>query len=446
MTAPATKTIPLEDALGIFSLSKNLPLLAKLGEEFVANAPQSVKPCCAWDAGSLSRKPHQTSPEPHLCLLLDMGGTHTKVGYRDSAGGWNPILDHHNDWFESKRDTSLPLLHAFFRTLLSETVQACPTLTTTKLPIRLGVIWSNQIKTKRFQSRKTRGVTGLVHGYQSGGYRKGEWFLKEIRNGDDVGATLLAECERASLTPEVMVLGNDTLFTLFAVPDAHAGVVMSSGGNCTLVGTGTDDKDELYNSELGGMFMIPAELLSVGDVAFMKSRGISSLSLEELSAGTWFPSMVASHIIEAAVTPGGEELKQLAEDIQAKRLVVTNRSLSGLLGGTETIFSAYPETLRSALYPLVAALVGRGAVLAGLLCYLSVVGQLRAGLKTAVVSLDSSMARHFPLYLEGMKRAITALSPQGVTIDLRLMAPINLAEGIEISVPLQGAAAALTNH
>jgi hypothetical protein len=243
-----------------------------------------------------------------------------------------------------------------------------------------------------------------------------------------------------------MVLGNDTLFTLFAVPDAHAGVVMSSGGNCTLVGTGTDDKDELYNSELGGMLMIPAELLSVGDVAFMKSRGISSLSLEELSAGTWFPSMVASHIIEAAVTPGGEELKQLAEDIQAKRLVVTNRSLSGLLGGTETIFSAYPETLRSALYPLVAALVGRGAVLAGLLCYLSVVGQLRAGLKNAVVSLDSSMARHFPLYLEGMKRAVTALSPQGITIDLRLMAPINLAEGIEISVPLQGAAAALTNH
>ena len=44
MTAPATKTIPLEDALGIFSLSKNLPLLAKLGEEFVANAPQNVTP------------------------------------------------------------------------------------------------------------------------------------------------------------------------------------------------------------------------------------------------------------------------------------------------------------------------------------------------------------------------------------------------------------------
>lgn len=446
MTAPAAQTIPLEETLGILAIGNNLPLLGKLGAEFVLNASKGVKPCCAWDAGSLSRKPHHNRVEPHLCLLLDMGGTHTKVGYRDSSGSWNPILDHHNDWFESKRDPSLPRLQAFFRTLLLETLQACPALITTKLPIRLGVIWSNQIKTRRFENGKTRGVTGLVHGYQSGGYRKGEWFLKEIKNGDDVGATLLAECERASLIPEVMVLGNDTLFTLFAVADAHAGVVMSSGGNCTLVGTEDRDKDELFNSELGGMLMIPAELLSAGDVAFMKSREISSLSLEELSAGTWFPAMVASHIIEASVTPGGDDLKQLADDIQAKRLVVTNRSLSGFLGGAETIFSAYPEASRSALYPLVAALVERGAILAGLLCYLSVVGQIQAGLKVAVVSLDSSMARHFPLYLEGMKRAVAALSPHGVTIDLRLMTPLNIAEGIEISVPLQGAAAALTNH
>lgn len=446
MTASATQTTRLEDTLGIRTISDNLKRLATLGEQFVANAPLGKKPCCAWDAGSLSRKPGPDQATPHVTLLLDMGGTHTKVGYRDTEGSWIPVLDHHNDWFESKRDSSLPLLQGFFRTLLSETVDAAAFLKTSTLPIRMGVIWSNQIKTKRFQSGKTRGVTGLVHGFQSGGYRKGEWFLKQIKNGDDIGAALLAECEHAGLTPEVMVLGNDTLFTLFAVEDAHAGVVMSSGGNCTLVGTEGADKDELFNSELGGMFMLPPELLSVGDLAFAKSRGVASLSLEELAAGNWLSAMVTAHILEAAKVAGGESLKKLAADIEAKSFVVTNRSLSGLLAGTDTVYTVYPADTRATLQSLLTALVERGAILAGLLCYLSVVNQVQAGLKHAIISLDSSMARHFPGYHDGMQRTLGILSPSGVILDLRLVSPLNVAEGIEVSVPLQGAAASLSHH
>jgi hypothetical protein len=446
MTVPAAQTVPLDDVFRSHKVAENLSSLATLGESYVLNAPLGRKPCCAWDAGSLSRVPRGVHVQEHLCLLMDMGGTHTKVGYRDASGTWTPILDHHNDWFESKRDPALPLLQAFFRTLLSETVNACPLLTTTPLPIRLGVIWSNQVKTKRFDTGRTRGVTGLVHGFQSGGYRKGEWFLKGIKNGDDIGEVLLNECERLSLSPEVMILGNDTLFTLFAVKGAHAGVVMSSGGNCTLVGVTTEDKDELYNSELGGMFMLPENVLSAADYAFMKTRAISSLSLEELSAGTWFPAMVAAHIAQAATTPEGSTLKQVTSDIASKELVITNRALSGLLRGTETIFSSYPEPIRATLQTLVSSLVDRGATLAGLLCYLSVINQVKAGLRHAVVSLDSSMARHFPGYLDGIKRTCSALVPTGITIEICLLSPIQLKEGLEISVPLQGAAAALANN
>lgn len=445
MTASAAQTVSLIDLLGVHKVAESLPSLVALGESYVANAPLGKTPCCAWDAGSLSRQPRSTSVPEHLCLLMDMGGTHTKVGYRDSSGTWTPILDHHNDWFESKRDTDLPLLQAFFRTLLAETLRLCPLLSTTSLPIRLGVIWSNQIKTKRFVSGATRGVTGLVHGYQSGGYRKGEWFLKGIKNGDDVGAILLSECERLKLLPEVMILGNDTLFTLYAVKNAHAGVVMSSGGNCTLVGVGGDDRDELYNSELGGMLMLPEQVLSRGDTAFMRSRSIASLSLEELSAGTWFPAMVSAHISEAATTPQGGPLAEIARPIATKQLVITNRSLSGLLRNSETIFSPHSEPSKDALRSLVTSLVERGATLAGLLCYLSVSNQLKAGLKNAIVSLDSSMARHFPGYLEGVRRTCSLLAPAGSVIEIELVSPIHVAEGLEISVPLQGAAAALAN-
>jgi hypothetical protein len=221
---------------------------------------------------------------------------------------------------------------------------------------------------------------------------------------------------------------------------------MSSGGNCTLVGVTTEDKDELYNSELGGMFMLPENVLSAADYAFMKTRAISSLSLEELSAGTWFPAMVAAHIAQAATTPEGSTLKQVTSDIASKELVITNRALSGLLRGTETIFSSYPEPIRATLQTLVSSLVDRGATLAGLLCYLSVINQVKAGLRHAVVSLDSSMARHFPGYLDGIKRTCSALVPTGITIEICLLSPIQLKEGLEISVPLQGAAAALANN
>jgi hypothetical protein len=446
MSESATQANSLEKKLGIHRIAENLPKLVTLGEQIVSNAPTGKTPCCAWDAGSLSRRLSTKPAIPHQTILLDMGGTHTKVATKNPNGEWALLFDHLNDWFEPKRDPALPLLQGFFRVLVQELVATLPSLKTSGLPVRVGVIWSNQIKTKRFTSGKTTGVTGIVHGYQSGGYRKGEWFLKGINNGDDIGALLLAEFTHGRVTPEVMVLGNDTLFTLFAAPGAHAGVVMSSGGNCTLVGTSDTDTDELYNSELGGMFMLPAEMLSLGDEEFAKSRYLTSLSLEELSAGNWFPHMVTAHINVAAKLPEGSDLSPIAAALSNDDHLISNRSLCDLLAGDCSIFATFPSQSITALKTLVAALVERGALLAGVMTYLSVVSQLRAGEKNTLISLDSSMGRYFPNYFETMKSCIARIALPGHQVETTLVHPIQLPTGGDISVPLQGAALALASN
>lgn len=439
MTESGTTT-PLDRALGINRVVDNIDELVSLGEQFVSNAPHGTPPCCAWDAGSLSRR-HSSKPvTPHQTILLDMGGTHTKVATHNTSGEWALLFDHLNDWFEPRRDPSLPPLQGFFRVLVQEVVASLPSLRTGEVPLRVGVIWSNQIKTRRFSHGGTTGVTGIVHGYQSGGYRKGEWFLKGIHNGDDIGALLLAEFAHGGITPEVMVVGNDTLFTLFAVPGAHAGVVMSSGGNCTLVGVSETERDELFNSELGGVFMLPESLLSEGDKEFATSRGISLISLEELSAGNWFPSMVTAHVIAAGRLPEGRSLAPVASALIAESLSLTNRALCDLLLDSDTIFGSFSPASIEALRLLTRSLVERGATLAGIMTYLSVVTQLRAGEKKALVSLDSSMGRYFPHYFDTMRRCISRITLPGHAVETVLVHPIELASGGDISVPLQGAA------
>lgn len=443
MATPATQPTPLDRALGIHHVAENIDTLVKLGEEIVTNAPSGKKPCCAWDAGSLSRRLSAKEATPHHTILLDMGGTHTKVATKTLDGGWTLLFDHLNDWFEPKRDPALPLLQGFFRTLVAELVTALPSLRTSGLPLRVGVIWSNQIKTKRFTTSTTSGVTGIVHGYQSGGYRKGEWFLKGIHNGDDIGALLLAEFTHGGITPEVLLLGNDTLFTLFAVPGAHAGVVMSSGGNCTLVGTSESDRDELYNSELGGMFMLPSKFLSLGDQDFAKGRNLSSLSLEELSAGNWFPQMVTAHIATASKLPEGANLSVITDALKKGEVTINNRSLCDLISSESATFASFSPEVRATLRDLVVTLVERAASLAGVLTYLSVAPQLKAGETRALVSLDSSMGRYFPEYFEILKRCVARITPPNRVVEVTLVHPIELTGGGDISVPLQGAALAL---
>jgi len=218
---------------------------------------------------------------------------------------------------------------------------------------------------------------------------------------------------------------------------------MSSGGNCTLVGTTDTDRDELYNSELGGMFMLPSTLLSSGDQEFARGRNLSSLSLEELCAGNWFPQMVTAHIVTAAKLSEGTPLSAISQALLRGELTINNRSLCDLIASESATFASFSPEARTALKELVVALVERAANLAGILTYLSVVSQLKNGEKRALVSLDSSMGRYFPGYFEILKRRVARITPPNHVVEVTLVHPIELSDGGDISVPLQGAALAL---
>jgi hypothetical protein len=438
MTSDQSSIEALRIKLGVNRVRDHLSTIQALGEQMTANAPTGSAPCCAWDAGNIARQGSLASPSSTPRILLDLGGTHTKVATISPTGEWQLLFDHNNEWFKNQRAPSLSSIAGFFRVLAHEIRQRIPQ----GVPVRVGVIWSNQITTKRFETSTTRGVTGIVSGLDSGGYRKGEWFLHDLVNGDDLGALLLCALHEQNIQPEVLVFGNDTLFTLFAAPSAHAGVVMSSGGNCTLVGTDATNKDDLFNSELGGMLLIPHQALSDGDLALLKKKNASTLALEELCAGNWFAESVHTHLEIASQYAEGAALRPL---LQAD-LEISNRSLSAFIAKEPNAFIQLDLETQTLLRDITSALIDRASLLAGLLTYLSVIDQVKAGLRKVTVSLDSSMARHFQGYLNGIQNAVNALRPKGVEISIELIHPIELPEGTEISVPMQGLAQIISNY
>jgi hypothetical protein len=150
--------------------------------------------------------------------------------------------------------------------------------------------------------------------------------------------------------------------------------------------------------------------------------------------------MVTAHVIAAGRLPEGRALAPIASALIAESLSLTNRALCDLLLDSDTIFGSFSPASIEALRLLTRSLVERGATLAGIMTYLSVVTQLRAGEKKALVSLDSSMGRYFPHYFDTMRRCISRITLPGHAVETVLVHPIELASGGDISVPLQGAA------
>jgi len=444
MVAPAYQANRLADLLGVFRIQAAELELAQLGELYLANAPFSKgSPSCAWDSSEIRLPNSPSAAAPREAVLIDIGGTQTKVGHQGSNGAIRCVLDQPNTWFKGRAPSEHELpLESFLSGLVAEIQRALPNLGPR---CSLGLIWSNQVQCVPIKMERTTGVSGIVRGRKTGGYRKGEWFLDGLRDGDDVGAIFLRTLNRGGWSPEVFLLGNDTIFTLFATPGATAGVVMSSGGNCTAIGEEGREKGHIINTELGGNLKIPQHLLSDGDIFCAESRGISSLSLEELCAGTWFPHLVYSHVCAAAKVPDGATLVPLRDELVSGEITLTNRMLVASLGTAP--HGNTPASITKAgeaWTDLLTALVNRAGTLAGLLSYLSVHSQLEAPLQPVVVSLDSSMARHFPGYVEALTASSKARCGSHAA-TVALVRPLEASGAGDISVPMQGIARALNS-
>jgi len=124
----------------------------------------------------------------------------------------------------------------------------------------------------------------------------------------------------------------------------------------------------IINTELGGHLKLPEHLLSDGDRACATFRGVSSLALEELCAGTWFPHIVYAHVCAAVELPEGAPLTNLRDALVSGEVSLTNRMLvAALKQHSPTSLPAEVASAGSTFVQLLESLVNRAGLLAGYL-------------------------------------------------------------------------------
>lgn len=436
--------------LDLLARPEALTSLVATGEIMIENAARgSTFPRCAWDSSGLQLMDTHHTLAPCTTLLIDIGGTHTKVAVAREEDEFEFLFDEQNESFRPVSPHTGPALHEFLGALCGRIVAIAPALVGGPAPVRVGVIWSNQMTALPIETPTLSGITGLVSGLREGGYRKGEWFLDGLRDGDDIGREFQHALASSGINSDVLVLGNDTVFTLFARPCSHAGVVVSSGANCTLVGPGSAGENTIFNSELGGMLLLPDSMLSKGDRIFGAKRTGDLLAIEELCGGAWFTDLCVSHIEALSELPEGSGLLPIRDAINAGILSLSNHALSALLRDRSSVseeFKGFDASAVETLRALAEALVHRAGAFAAVLIYLSVSSQIKRGDRALNIALDSSMARHFVGYHTSIEAHLKTLLPDDATYSLQLVEPIKLPGGAEITVPMIGLERALREY
>lgn len=439
----------MKGLLGIDNLESSLATLIALGEAHLRAAAvgRSFTHCMREPSRIKRISSNIQLTGTGLILAIDIGGTSVKASVadfrRDHPNTWHVLFQRENAELLDTGDGALPLgvfaknlAHAVNEALQRRALQ----------PHEVGsisLVWSNQVQTAPLTLDTTRGVTGFVTGIEAGSYRKNEWFIQGLHDGFDLGTLFLSAFADVGCTPQVFLLGNDTVFTLTALPGAHGGVVASSGGNCTDIGTLGSESDHIFNTELGGLCKVPTELLSDGDLALAHRSG-AAIALEDLMSGKWLPLLLDEHLKLLATRPR-EESHALAASLVENSEHFTTRDIRAILLDDELrpeLQSILPHGGRErALVRLIAsALTIRGGIAAGALCYFSVFNQLCEHPFAPLISLDSAMARHLPGYFDAVKRTFTTLiKKHAVEGQIVLMRPKQLSDGHEISVPLIGA-------
>ena len=441
------------DAIGMCTLERHYAEFVALGTEMADRAVSGEPgPAFAHDASCVSAN---SPPAKLRCrlLVIDVGGSHTKVGLaeRQASGDqrWQTLLDRPNEDFDIGDAGVLPI-ERFTRALAQFIEDALPGPPGGRRQIGgVGVIWSNALRSVRLAEGPgpTRGVSGLITGVETAkSYRKGEFFVKGLTDGYDIGRAFLATLADRGIVPRAFVVGNDTVFTLKACDNADGGMVASTGANATDV----DQDGWIYNTEMGGLCPIPAEWLSEGDKILLAARPEGSgVALEDLMAGKWLPRIFEGHVL-ALAEQGLPELQPLAEEI--RRHVAEGSDLFGgedltrLLQRRSTpVLEQLPggvwnDRSRELARELLAALVARAGKLAAAMAYFSLLHRL-ATKDHVVLSLDSSQARFLPGYLDAMRQALDGLIGAGKRATVLLQNP----EG-DITVPMKGLAATLAGE
>ena len=372
-------------------------------------------------------------------LAIDVGGTRTKVCIRTSANGnidWLEILDLDNN--QLKTEGALSGLSRMTLELGKQIAISCQSKEIALKFDGISIVWSNKLECFPLIG-ELRGVGAKVFGSQSGqGYRKGEWWNSDIADGDSISDAFKTGLSASSIDCKILVVGNDTVFTAKALPNAHAGVVASTGANCTIVPPGSSI---LYNSECAAGIEPPASFLGLKHETAKLPNSNFPIKFEDLCAGKGLALLFQLYISEALMR-GANQLTSIEQalekaPINAKEFAsIAAGNITETLGGRIT--SKIDDTAIKSSLEIAQQIVKNAGKMCAVLILISIANQLES-LDEILVALDSSQARFVPGYKEAIDSFLSEWNKKNnKKIRYELLAP----QG-QISVPLRGAANAI---
>lgn len=371
-------------------------------------------------------------------ILIDIGGTSTKVGTRlnNSSESWQILMEYPNDSFQGSHGSEGALEH-FANSVATQTVQSLKGRSSDlSAGWGLGIVWSNAMDNPVVPGF---GIDGIVSGREH--YSKGEWFCKDVKNGDSIGQVFAAAFKKVGIKISLVLVGNDTPLTMKALPSAAAGMVASTGLNATIVKQGPKGPI-ICNAEMGTTFKVDDSLVGQSDCI---APGIRASIIEHLVSGQNLPKLFVSYVMSVGSSSSvlvnfAEKLRgagpKAFEMFSAPDLALCLNNLSEFCKKIEITLKEGEECQK-----IVSNLVVRAARLSSLLAYASVVEQLEQN-SSLDIALDSSLSRGIPLFWNEFQKSLKEITPAGKTITLKLVDRCQVPGGV-LSVPMMGAANAL---
>ena len=438
------------EGLGFYKIKQARNHLCSLAKEMVARSGTDQEGA-KFEAFPSFLPAVSASTKTDNCLVIDIGGTSTKAGFRSFNGkeNWNLLFDEKNDELRSSNGEEESL--ALFCKILG--IHLHQALENQGLDFRtiknFGIVWSNAMHNQPFE----KGVTGFVADRDK--YNKGEWFMAGLENGHDLGSEFISGFELEGFSVDSFIIANDTPLTLKALPGSSSGVVVSTGLNATILKNGADlglnpkNLDLMVcNGEIGGRFDIDESLLSAGD--FIGADRPAD-TIEFLCAGRFLPALFINHLI--LLRSDCSELEEVSEyllDLGLDRFSEFRTKDLCLLIYDQKEFlkrrsqaDIYSEASLDTMTELAKEIFIRSASLCSIVIYASIANLLDQA-DVFKVALDSRLGREVPIFWEHFLSSMDELSLGDSKVEIELINPI-ACNGGTISVPMQGAANALDN-
>lgn len=387
-------------------------------------------------------------------LITDIGGTSTKVALRDTRGEgvtWRMLFEENNFSLKPNVIESQAFI-SFSKVLANKIKSGLQELNVEASDVKaFAFIWSNAIVNN---PRGKTAISAKVTDVED--YKKGEWFIADLKNGDDLGEMLLTELKSVGFNPSQFLIANDAPLTMKALDNADGGMVVSTGLNGTLVKSLSElnnpsNEEVICNGELGGRFKIDNDLLSQGDWIANDKR---ANTIELLTAGRFLPLLFTKHIIALAES-NCSELKKLADvfnnklrekmwvEFRAKDMNLLFSDKQEFIERRNPLLKEYlTNEVLEVLTELSKEIFERSAYLAAIVAFATISNRIESKDKF-LIALDSRLAREVSFYFEKFESNLKSISKdKKITILGEIVLPIEVESG-KISVPMQGAAKAL---